>query len=111
MSTDALKRLARILERAVIALACGALLFRLLGYGRFPRLPGMPWGTGDVIDLALAAAVFLTGLACAGCGVALSARVDERDRGMAWRSAVIGMTAFVVYYLVHPYVPVLPGEP
>ena len=47
MSTDALKRLARILERAVIALACGALLFRLFGYGRFPRLPGMPWGTGS----------------------------------------------------------------
>ena len=111
MQTAKLRQLAHVLEWLAAGLAGIALLYRMLIYGHLPPPPNMPWGMGDVIDFAFAAAVFLAGLACAGCAVALSARVTDRERGAAWRSAAVGMTAFVVYYLLHPLVPVLSPGP
>ncbi|MEQ8234133.1 MAG: hypothetical protein RLW61_09240 [Gammaproteobacteria bacterium] len=109
MNDARLGHLAGLLERAVVALALLAIAFRVVVYGRLPRPAGAAWGTGDVIDYALALALFLLALACAGSAVLLSARAgsDATARARAWRPAVIGMTAFVAYYLVHPYLPVL----
>jgi len=107
MDTTSLNRLAGALERAVVALAILALAFRVLVYGHIPRPPGAAWGSADVIDFALALLLFLLALACTGLAVALSTRAAERERGRAYRPAVIGMTTFVAYYLVHPYLPVL----
>ena len=42
--------------------------------------------------------------ACATCGVALLARVADADKAAAYRPALVGMTTFVLYYLVHPHV-------
>ncbi len=108
MHHHTLAALARWLERTVLALAAGALLFRALLYPRMPRPAGAAWGSGDVIDFALGLAVFVLGGACAACGIALTARVeDETARGAAYRPVLTGMTTFVLYYLVHPYVPAL----
>lgn len=115
MTNASLGRLAGLLERAVVLIALLALAYRVLVYGRVPRASGATWGAGDVIDYALALLLFVLALACAGCGVALSARAvhthdhthDRAARGRAWRPAVVGMTTFVAYYLVHPYLPVL----
>ncbi|MGR8921051.1 MAG: hypothetical protein ACU85V_15655, partial [Gammaproteobacteria bacterium] len=97
----------RVLERAVVALALAALLYRALIYPSLPPPPGASYGTGDIIDFALGMLVFLVGGACAAGGVVLSMNVDEKERGAAWRPAVVGMTTFVVYYFVHPYVPAI----
>ncbi len=107
MDKTTLHRLAGALERAVVALALLAIAYRVLVYGHIPRPPGAAWGNADVIDFALALLLFLVALACTGLAVALSARAPEQERGRAYRPAVIGMTTFVAYYLVHPYLPVL----
>lgn len=108
MDTAALARVARALERGVIALAVAALLYRATVYHLIPRPAGAPWGLADVIDFALGVVLFLLGGICAGVGIALSNRAREpAERGAAHRPVVTGMTAFVVYYLVHPYVPAL----
>jgi uncharacterized membrane protein YidH (DUF202 family) len=107
MDTTSLNRLAGALERAVVALAILALAFRVLVYGHIPRPPDAAWGSADVIDFALALLLFLLALACTGLAVALSTRAREHERGRAYRPAVVGMTTFVAYYLVHPYLPVL----
>ncbi|MGE0483586.1 MAG: hypothetical protein AB7Q81_05575 [Gammaproteobacteria bacterium] len=111
MSTARLQRLAALLERSVVALALLALAFRATLYGSLPRAVGAIYGTGDVIDFALAVLLFALCTACAALGVLLALQAgNERERGMSFRPAVVGMTTFVVYYLLHPLVPDL-GPP
>ncbi len=99
--------LARWLERIVIGLAVVAVVYRAILYPLIDKPPGASWGNGDVIDFALGLLLFLSGGLCAASGIALSAMADNRDRGAAYRPVLIGMTTFVVYYLVHPYIPFL----
>jgi hypothetical protein len=106
MSTATLQRLAALLERSVVVLALLALAFRATLHGSLPRSPGAAFGTGDVIDFALALLLFALCTACGAIGVMLSLRAgSDRERGLSFRPAVVGMTTFVVYYLVHPLVP------
>jgi hypothetical protein len=98
---------AAVLERAVIGLAIAALVYRATLYNLIEKAPGAAWGTGDVIDFALGLLLFLCGGLCAASGVALAAMSDHADKGVAYRPVLIGMTTFVVYYLVHPYIPPL----
>jgi hypothetical protein len=110
MHTDRLRTIAYWLERAVILLALGALVFRATLYGAFPRPVGAAYGSGDIIDYLLGLALFLLSGACAAVGVLLTTRVDASGKAAAYRPVLIGMTTFVVYYLVHPHVPALgPG--
>jgi hypothetical protein len=103
--TDRLERIARRLEHAVLAVAGLALLFRLGVYSQLPRAAGASYGTGDVVDFALTLLLFLLATACAACGVAISARSGEGASGKAYRPLLIGITTFVVYYLVAPQLP------
>lgn len=103
-------RIARGLESAVLALGFAALLYRATLYGLIERPPGAAWGRGDVIDFGLGVVLFLLGGVCAGAGILLSTHPDCSDRGVAYRPVLIGMTTFVVYYLLHPYIPVLNPE-
>jgi len=107
MQTETLKTLARWLERAVLALALLALAFRATLYASLPRAAGARYGSGDVIDYALGLVLFLLCGLCAALGVLLTTRVTPAEQGRAYRPVLIGMTTFVVYYLVHPYVPTL----
>lgn len=107
MSTVTLQRLARRLEQAVIVLALGALAFRATLYGSLPPDAGARYGTGDIIDYGLGLVLFLLCGACAALGVVLTTRVAADAQARAYRPVLIGMTTFVVYYFVHPYVPTL----
>ena len=111
MHTDRLRTLASWLERTVILLALGALVFRAALYGLFPRPPGAAYGNGDIIDYGLGLLLFLVSGGCAAVGVLLTTRVDARDKAAAYRPVLIGMTTFVVYYLVHPHIPMLGPNP
>jgi len=111
MHTDRLRTLALWLERAVILLALGALVFRATLYGLFPRPEGAAYGSGDIIDYALGLALFLLSGGCAAVGVLLTTRVDAAGKAASYRPVLIGMTTFVVYYLVHPHVPTLGASP
>ena len=62
------------------------------------------FGNGDIIDYVLGLLLFLLAGACATCGVALLARVADADKAAAYRPVLVGMTTFVLYYLVHPHV-------
>lgn len=105
MTTAALLRLGTLLERLVIGLALGALAFRATLYGALPRAAGAAFGTADVIDFVLALALFALCTAAGVVGVVLTTRAaDDGMRARAWRPALVGMTTFVVYYLLHPLV-------
>ncbi|MEX2482827.1 MAG: hypothetical protein WD928_18375, partial [Gammaproteobacteria bacterium] len=84
-----------------------ALIFRASFYASFPIAPGARYGTGDIIDYILGLVLFAASVACAAVGVVLMTRVDAADKGAAYRPVLVGMTTFVVYYLVHPHVPTL----
>jgi hypothetical protein len=58
-----------------------------------------------VIDFALGLVLFAVCLACAGCGVALSLMAVQEEKALAFRVGAIGITSFVAYTLLHPYVP------
>ena len=75
MQTSTLTNLAGWLERAVILTAVAALAFRGLLYPDFERAPNAHYGPGDIIDFAFAAVLFVMCLACALCGVILTARL------------------------------------
>lgn len=105
MSQPALHRAARTLERTVVALAVLALAYRATLYGTLAQPPGGGYGAGEIVDYALGLLLFLLCTACAALGVALSARAGDAERAMSYRPVLVGMTTFVVYYLVHPLVP------
>lgn len=99
------RRAARALEAASIALAIGALLYRGTAYWLFAPAPGEPYGLGDIIDFALAMVLFVVCGLCAAAGLASSMSGDGSEQHLAFRPAVIGITSFVAYYLLHPHVP------
>ena len=102
------ERYARRLETAVLAVAGVAVLFRLTWYWQLPKAEGASYGTGDVLDFALTLLLFLVATACAACGVALSLRGAPGradDVGRAYRPLLIGITTFVAYYFLAPYLP------
>ena len=101
---QALCTASRALEKGALALAALALIYRASWYWRMPPPAGQTYGMGDIVDFALALALFLVCGACAASGVALGMHTDGHT-GAAYRPAVIGMTTFVAYYLLHPYVP------
>lgn len=103
--------IARILERAVIALGILALLYRATLYALIDKPVGAAWGTGDVIDFALGMLLFMLGGLCALSGVMWYSQAAMQDKGRAYRPVLIGMTTFVAYYLIHPHVPVLLWAP
>jgi len=98
-------RVGRVLERVVVILALGASVYRATLYWLLPPAAGEPYGTGDIIDFALGLLVFLTSGLCAAAAVATSMSGDGSAQHLAFRPAVIGITSFVIYYFVHPYVP------
>jgi len=106
-----INRAARILERASVTLALAALVFRATLYWRLPPAAGASYGQGDLVDFALGLLLFAVSCACAACGVVSSlqaARAEGGERaamGQAYRPVVVGMTSFVAYYFLHPYVP------
>lgn len=89
-----------------MALAVAALCFRATLYWLLPPNPGEAYGRGDVVDFALGLLLFFVSCLCAASAVALSMRGDHAtDQHLAFRPAVVGITTFVLYYFVHPYVP------
>lgn len=111
MRHHTINRAARVLERASVTLAVAALLFRATVYWRLPPTAGASYGRGDILDFALGLLLFAVCCACAASGVALSLRVARAEgggraaMGQAYRPVVVGMTSFVTYYFLHPYVP------
>ena len=78
-------------------LLAGLLAVRLVMTGHAPNL------FDAAIAGGLALLLFALSLGCAVSGVVLTTRTDHADRAGAYRIVAIGMTAFVAYYLVHPY--------
>ena len=105
ISYATVQRAARLLEVASVALAIAALLYRATVYWSFAPAPGEPYGLGDIIDFALALLLFLVCGLCAAAGLASSMSGDGSEQHLAFRPAVIGITSFVAYYLLHPHVP------
>ena len=101
----AIKRGSAYLETSALVLAVGALLFRATIYWRMPIELGAEYGVGDIIDFVLGFVLFIICGLCAGAGVALSAMQHPEAQQSAYRPILIGITSFVVYYFVHPYVP------
>ena len=93
------------LETIAMVLAIGALLFRATIYWKMPIEPGAGYGVGDIIDFVLGFVLFIICGLCAIAGVALSAMQHPEAQQSAYRPILIGITSFVVYYFVHPYVP------
>ena len=100
-----IQRAARVLEIAAVSLAIIALLYRATVYWQLPPPPGEPYGPGDIIDFAFAMLLFLVCGLCAAAGVASSMSGDGSEQHLAFRPAVIGITSFVGYYLLHPHIP------
>ena len=96
-----------MLERAVVVLAIAALLYRAKIYHTIAKPAGAAYGLGDVIDFGLGLVLFVVACLCAASGIALMRMTDAAGNAAAYRPAVIGMTTFVVYYLVYPYIPAL----
>ena len=102
-------RWSRRLEIAAVVCAVGALAYRSTVYWMLPPEPGEPYGFGDILDFVLALVVFaVCGLAAASA-VLLSMTGEGRAPHLAFRPAVIGITAFVAYYFLYPYAPRLVG--
>ncbi len=100
-----LERVARHLEHAVLAVAASAIVFRIGVYAHLPKAEGAAYGSGDVVDFALTLLLFLLATACAACGVAISLRSGQGATSNAYRPVLIGITTFVVYYLLAPQLP------
>jgi len=105
--TSRLKKLSFYLEISALVLALGALLFRATLYWVIPVAEGEPYGLGNLIDFALAMALFVLGVTCAAAGVWLSFRKDPDDHRLAFRPVLVGIVSFVGYYFLHPHVPKL----
>ena len=102
-----LERVARWLERSVLAVAGIAVLFRLSAYWHLPKAAGASYRTGDVVEFGLTLLLFMLGTACAACGVAMSLRGAGAPTDNAYRPLLIGITTFVGYYLLAPQLPQL----
>jgi len=100
----------QLLERSVVAVALIALIYRATAYAIIGKPEGAPYGVADIIDFALGLLVFALGCLCAGAGVMMTVKHKEIGPETAYRPAVVGMTTFVAYYLIHPYIPAL-GAP
>jgi hypothetical protein len=100
-----LKKLAASLEIAVLVLAVAALVFRATLYWQLPAADGEPYGTGDVLDLALALVLFVVCSLCAVTGVAISILGDRADKRFAYQAFFIGVLSFVAYDWLYPHVP------
>ena len=104
-------RLINALQTAVISAAIVALVYRATLYGMIEKPPGAAYGMGDIIDFGLGILVFFLGGACAASGLFATLQQRDADPVNAYRPAVIGMTTFVVYYLIHPYIPIIESGP
>ena len=60
---------------------------------------GRSYTTGDIVEFALLAALFVPCTLCASCGVALALSGPQSPRAVIYRPVLVGMTCFVVYYL------------
>jgi len=96
---------ARRLEIAVVGLALAALIYRASLYWMLPAPEGKTYGTGDVIDFVLGMILFLLSGLCAAAAVGMSVTAEGAQQQLAFRPAVVGITSFVIYYFLHPYVP------
>ena len=104
MDRKRLNSIARWLEKSVLSLAVLALVYRATIYCALPPPAGASYGSGDVIDFALAAILFVLALACAVVALGINLTGQGSDPSTAFRPAVVGITSFVVYILVHPSV-------
>lgn len=102
---ETIKRLAGILEKVVIGLALLALLYRATLFWRLSAETGQAYGTGDLLDLALALLLFLLCLLCAGVGVAISMLGEKEDKPLAYKAFFVGILSFIGYDLLHPLIP------
>ena len=102
---DRLARAAGVLEYLVLTVAALGLLFRVTVYWRWPEPAAAPYGTADLVDFAWLLALFLLATACAATGVALALTHGKDALTPAYRALVLGITTFVAYYLLLPYLP------
>lgn len=102
---DRLQRAARVLEYLVLAVAALGMLFHATLFWHWPRPINARFGTADLVDFALLLLLFLAASACAASGVALALARGKDALGPAYRALVLGITTFVAYYLLLPYLP------
>ncbi|MFT4564982.1 MAG: hypothetical protein ACI9BW_004752, partial [Gammaproteobacteria bacterium] len=62
------------------------------------------FGLGDIIDFGLGLLLFFVSLLCAASAVGLSMTSEGQEQHLAFRPAVVGITTFVLYYFLHPYI-------
>ena len=105
LSTSALTRTAAILEKLIGIIVITGVLFRATVYHRFTQTDGRSYTTGDIVDFALLAALFVSCTLCASCGVALALSRPQPPRAVIYRPVLVGMTCFVVYYFAQPLIP------
>jgi hypothetical protein len=96
---------ARRLEIGVVVFALAALAYRASIYWLLPPRPGEAYGSGDVIDFVFGLVLFLLSGLCALAAVMMSINSEGSTQVLAFRPAVVGITSFVVYFFLHPYVP------
>ncbi len=95
-------------EKAVVAVAVAALVYRALVYPRMVPGADGAFATRDIVDFALGMVVFIVAGVCAVSAVVMSTKIEASEQHRAFRPAVVGITTFVVYYFLHPHVPPLP---
>lgn len=105
MNYSSVKRFSVILEYLVVGYALIALIYRATFYWLWPPAAGETYGLGDIVDFGLGLGLFFLSLLCAASAVVMSLKGQGQEQHLAFRPAVVGITTFVVYYFLHPYVP------
>lgn len=100
-----LKTIAARLEMAAPLLAVLALVYRATLYWVLPGNGADDPGPAALLDFGLAMLLFLVCLACAAAGVAISIKGPPQDKRLAYRAFFSGVMSFLLYDLLHPYLP------
>jgi len=100
-----LKRAAAILEVAAIVIALLGLTYRATLFWLLPAGRGDAPGLAPLLDFGLAMLLFVVCVLCAGIGVAISLQGSQGDKRYAYQAFFIGVLSFLLYDLLHPYVP------
>lgn len=102
---EKLRRVAAVLQVVTLGLVVVGLVFRATIYWTMQPQSGAAFGSGDILDFAIALALFLTSTLCAMSGVGISLLGTQADKGLAYRVMLVGILSFLAYEFLHGRVP------
>ena len=98
-------KLTRYTAGALIMLAIIGLLFRATLYWKLPVAPGMPIGSGDIIELVLFYGILLLALLAMVLSLLLMVIPQWRDLRTAIVVLIISLITPPCYYILHAMTP------